>query len=106
MITINIYYKGINGNAREFMNEMITSGIVSEIRKEKGNLRYQYFLIPDDEETILLIDSWESEDALDIHHNLPLMREISKLREKYDLHMIVEKYQSIGDDKDSKYIRK
>lgn len=106
MITINIYYKGENGNARKFMNEMITSGIVSEIRKEKGNLRYQYFLIPDDEETILLIDSWESEEALDIHHKLPLMREISNLREKYDLHMIVEKYQSINDDKDSKYIRK
>ena len=42
-ITINIYYKGVEGNARKFAEEMISSGIVDEIRKESGNLRYEYF---------------------------------------------------------------
>ena len=41
--TINIYYKGKNGSAREFAKEMISSGIVEEIRSKKGNLRYEYF---------------------------------------------------------------
>ena len=41
--TINIYYKGENGSAREFANEMISSGIVDEIRSKEGNLRYEYF---------------------------------------------------------------
>lgn len=27
-LTINIYYTGKNGNAKKFINEMITSGIV------------------------------------------------------------------------------
>ena len=39
-ITVNIYYTGINGNARKFAEEMVTSGIVDAIKAEKGNERY------------------------------------------------------------------
>ena len=105
-ITINIYYKGKNGNAKKFVNDMISLGIVDEIRKEEGNLKYDYFYPVDDENTVLLIDSWESQEALDIHHELPVMKKISELREKYDLHMLVENYELIEEDGDNKYIRK
>ena len=57
MITVNLYYRGENGNARRFAEEMEASGIAESIRKEPGNLRYQYFLPLDDPETVLLIDS-------------------------------------------------
>ena len=57
-ITINIYYKGENGSARNFAREMIDSGIVDEIKNEPGNIRYDYFFSIDDVETVLLIDSW------------------------------------------------
>ena len=106
MITIHIYYTGANGSARKFIQEMIASGIVNDIRKEKGNLRYDYYLPIDDEETVLLIDSWADQDALDKHHELPLMKKIAALREKYDLHMKVEKFVGIEDHKDEQYIRK
>ena len=43
MITVNLYYTGINGNARAFVNEMESSGIADAIRNEQGNLKYQYF---------------------------------------------------------------
>ena len=91
-ITINIYYSGTNGNARKFAEEMISSGIVDEIRAEKGNLKYEYFLPVNDDETVLLIDSWESQQAIDIHHESPTMQKIINLREKYDLSMKVERY--------------
>ena len=42
-ITINIYYSGVNGNAKKFAEEMISSGVVRDIRAEEGNLRYEYF---------------------------------------------------------------
>ena len=35
-----------------------------------------------------------------------MMKEIATLREKYDLHMVVEKYESLDDNSDEKYIRK
>ena len=95
-ITINIYYSGINGNARKFAEEMIRDGIVDEIRAEKGNLRYEYFFPMNDAETLLLIDSWANQQALDIHHKSPMMQKIIDLREKYGLSMRVERY--ITDD--------
>lgn len=91
-ITVNIYYSGINGNARKFAEEMISSGIVEQIRGEKGNLKYDYFLPMGDDETVLLIDSWENQTAIDEHHLSPMMSRIIELREKYDLHMKVERY--------------
>ena len=60
-ITVNIYYTGINGNARKFAEEMVTSGIVDAIKAEKGNERYEYFFSMNDPETILLIDSWKDQ---------------------------------------------
>lgn len=105
--TINIYYKGQNGSAKMFANEMISSGIVDEIRNKDGNLRYDYFVPLDDNETILLIDSWKDQLSLDKHHKSETMKKIIDLRNKFDLHMKVEKY--VLDDNisnDEKYIRK
>ena len=56
MITVNLYYTGTNGSAKAFADEMESSGIADEIRNEPGNLRYQYFVPLDDQETVLLID--------------------------------------------------
>lgn len=56
-ITVNIFYSGVNGNARKFAEEMVASGVVSNIRAEDGNMRYEYFFPMDNKETVLLIDS-------------------------------------------------
>jgi quinol monooxygenase YgiN len=107
-ITIHIYYTGKNGSARKFAEEMTESGVVDDIRRENGNLRYDYFYPMNDVETVLLIDSWENQQAIDVHHKSPMMEQIMKLREKYDLSMKVERY--ISDEAgipstDRKYIR-
>lgn len=104
--TINIYYTGSNGSAKKFAEEMISSGIVDEIRSKKRNLRYEYFSPLNNNETILLIDSWENQEALDEHHKSETMNKIMELRNKYDLHMKVERYILEEDnDKDKKYIK-
>ena len=104
--TINIYYKGQNGSAKEFANEMISSGIVDEIRSKEGNLRYEYFEPLDDKETVLLIDSWIDQESLDKHHKSNTMNKIIELRSKYDLHMTVERYVLDNSCQDEQYIRK
>ena len=91
-ITVNLRYTGKDGNARKFAEEMTAGGTVAAIRAEAGNLRYEYYQPLDDPETILLIDSWESQEAIDLHHASPMMATIATLREKYDLHMTVERY--------------
>ncbi len=107
MITVNLYYTGINGNARKFAEEMENSGTADKIRAEKGNVRYEYFFPMNDAETVLLIDAWENQEAIDEHHKTPMMGKIMELREKYDLHMKVERF--VSEDlpsEDEGFIRK
>ena len=93
-IIVNIYYTGTDGSARKFAEEMESSGTAAKIRREEGNLRYEYFFPMADPETVLLIDCWKDQEAIDRHHASPMMEMIAKLREKYDLHMRVERYVS------------
>ena len=105
-ITVNLRYTGKNGNARKFAEEMTAGGTVTAIRAEAGNLRYEYYQPLDDPETILLIDSWENQEAIDLHHASPMMATIAALREKYDLHMTVERYVSAETpETESRFIR-
>ena len=106
-LTINIYYKGENGSARRFAEEMVSSGIVEEIRAKEGNVRYEYFFTMDDAETVLLIDQWRDQKALDEHHASDIMGRIMELRNKYDLHMIVERFTPAeGIAEDDKYVKR
>ena len=109
MITVNLYYTGKNGAARAFAEEMVRSGTVSAIRAEGGNLRYEYFFPMDDPETVLLIDQWRDQAAIDAHHVSPMMGQIAALREKYDLHMKVERFSSDETglpEEDMRYIKR
>ena len=107
-ITVNIYYTGENGNARKFAEEMEQSGTVAAIRAEEGNRKYEYFYPKNDPETVLLIDSWESQEAIDKHHATPMMNKIAELRNKYDLHMRVERFieDNTIPEQDQNFIRK
>lgn len=106
-LTINITYKGDGDNARKFAEEMLSSGIVDEIRREDGNLRYDYYLPLKEDGSILLVDVWESQEALDRHHLSPVMSKILSLREKYNLTMTVQRFtdNSPIPDKDKQYIK-
>ena len=106
MITVYLYYKGVNGAARAFAEEMEHSGIADAIRAEEGNLRYEYFTPIHDPETVLLIDSWTDQAAIDAHHASPMMAQLAALREKYDLHMTAERYVSEDLGEDGRFIRR
>ena len=106
-ITVNLRYTGKDGAARKFAEEMTAGGTVAAIRAETGNLRYEYYQPLDDPETILLIDSWTGQAAIDAHHASQMMATIAALREKYDLHMTVERYVSAEENTaDENFIRK
>lgn len=91
-LIVNLYYTGKDGNARKFAEEMVSSGILEAIRAEEGNERYEYFFPMDDPETVLLIDRWKDQAALDVHHKSPMMAQIAALRDKYKLRLRVERY--------------
>lgn len=106
MIVMNLYYSGEGTAAQDFVREMEASGIADRIRKEDGNLRYSYFISTEDDSTVLLIDAWRDQEALDVHHQSDMMAEIAQLRDKYDLHMKAERYVPVTGEEDASFLRK
>ncbi len=107
-ITVHILYRGVQGSALRFAREMMESGTVDRIRQEAGNEEYQYFQSMEDPEAVLLVDRWQDQAAIDAHHASPMMGTILALREKYDLHMKVERLVSDEEglpDKDAAFVR-
>lgn len=108
-IAMNLYYTGTNGSARRFAEEMEHSGIADLIRREAGNLRYEYFIPFKDSETVLLIDIWRDQAAIDLHHSSPMMEKILQLRKKYGLQVSAERYavdENGIPDADAKFIER
>ena len=106
-LSVNLYYRGENGSARRFAEEMERSGLADAIRAEEGNLEYRYFVPLDDPETVLLIDCWRDQAALDAHHASPMMERLAQLREEFDLHMTAKRYLSAdAPDPDARFLRK
>lgn len=90
--TVNLYYTGKDGSAAAFADEMESSGLAEKIRSMPGNLRYAYYQSLDDPQTILLVDSWQDQAALDAHHDSDIMKDILALRDKYHLSVHAERY--------------
>ena len=108
-IVMNLYYTGEKDNAIKFALEMESSKTADLIRKSKGNLRYEYIVPVNDENTVLLIDEWQSQDALDRHHASPVMETILKLRKKYNLTVRAQRYTPDNENisaADKEYIEK
>ena len=93
-ILVHLYYTGHNGSARAFVNEMETSGTAAQVRREEGCLQYDYFYSHQDPETVLLIEHWKDQAALDLHKGTERMQTILRLGQKYELSKRGERYQN------------
>ena len=91
-ITINIRYNATDGNALKYMQEMETTGFADSIRAIPGCLRYDYFIPQDDPQSVLLIDSWEDNQALNRYHSSSVMKKAEALRAKYKLERKAEMF--------------
>lgn len=100
-------YTGENGSAKKYVEEMEKSGTAEGIRAITGCVQYEYYASMKDKETVLLVDMWESQAALDAYHASPLMGRVAALREKYNLHMTARRfYEGEMPAGDNKFIRK
>ncbi|XOW20349.1 antibiotic biosynthesis monooxygenase [Lactococcus cremoris] len=91
-ITVNILYQG-DGNKAHLFADMISSGLVDKIRR-KWKFAFEFLLLLIIQ-AILLIDEWENQEAIDLHHKSEMMAQIAELRKKYQLRLKVTRYQEI-----------
>ncbi len=92
VITLNVYYTGPKGNAKKFVKEVERIGTADSVRNEAGNIRYDYFLSRKNPDEVLLVEKWKGQKAVESHNATPMMKTIGKLKKKYGLTTVVERY--------------
>ena len=91
-VVINVHYKGSGGSARRFVEDMVSEGVLEAVRAEDGCIGYEYFVSFDDPESIVLIEHWRDEAALEAHACSENMKRISLLKDRHGLSSAIEKF--------------
>ena len=91
-VVINVHYRGNGGSARRFVEDMVSEGVLGAVHAEDGCIGYEYFVSFEDPDSIVLIEHWRDEAALDAHTRSENMRRIGSLKDRHCLSATVEKF--------------
>ena len=80
-----ITYAAKPGCKEKFVAAVTEAGILDKIRQEDGCIRYGYFYPVDREDTILLMEEWQSEAHQQVHMTQSHMADLMKLKAEYIL---------------------
>ena len=76
-------YKIFDGKRDEYIKEINESKVLDLIRKEDGCISYNYYLDTNDNNTILLVEEWDSKDKQAIHMKQEHMKTLVQIKNKY-----------------------
>ncbi len=91
MLTMIVYYHCKAGARNEFVKEIAAADIAAKCQAENGCKQYDFFLPLNDDDTLLLVEKWESEEAQKIHMTTPHFQLLSSLKERYVERVGIEK---------------
>jgi quinol monooxygenase YgiN len=72
-IVLLVRYTTKSGMRGKFVEAVMASGILDQIRKEKGCVSYNYYEDVEDPDKLLLVEEWESEEDQQKHLQMPHM---------------------------------
>ena len=80
MLKLSVNYFAKPGRREEFLRRVVESGILSAIRQEPGCQRYDYYLSCQDENEILLLEEWESQEHQRVHMEQDHMKRLADIK--------------------------
>ncbi len=94
MLVLNVTYRCKPGMRDSFLERLESEGIGAGSRADKGNIKYDYYLPAnggDDE--LLLVEKWESAEALALHIAQPHLAKLRAFKDEYVCESVVEKFE-------------
>lgn len=91
-VVLNVYYRGIDGSALHFVDDIVSEGILADVRAEDGCLGYSYYQSKEDGDVVLLVEHWRDQAALDAHGSTLNMARIGALKERHGLKTEIERF--------------
>lgn len=92
MILLHVTYHLLKENAGEYAQVLEQSGLPAVFRGEQGNIRYDYFLSAARPDQLLLIEEWESEEALHRHMQTEHFRQLTGYKEAFVKETEIQKF--------------
>ncbi len=82
-LKLSVTYTIKSGKRDAFLQEITKSGILENIRQEKGCLKYEYLCSSAKPDEILLLEEWETEEDQIAHLKQPHMEQFQILKSRY-----------------------
>lgn len=93
-----VAYTAKPGKREQFLSEMKECAILETIRREAGCLAYDYFLAAEDDNCLLLVEKWASQEQQQIHMAQPHMKRLAEIKKRWIVQTSVERiYLKEGD---------
>ena len=91
-LTVIVTYKTLPGKAEAFYRAVTESGVAAGVLQEPGNHGYPFYLPLDEEDTLVLIEQWENEDAADAHAFTDNVKKMGTIKPDYVLETKAVRY--------------
>ena len=95
VIVLHVKYNIKTGKRTDFLQKVKDYGVITGSCKEVGNIYYEYSLPLDEENSILLIESWTGDEALAKHFETPHFKKLSELKDEYIESTDITKYEAL-----------
>lgn len=74
-----------NSDAAAFLSAIADIGIPALVRRERGCLRYEYFVPAEGGSTLILLEKWESAELQALHLEQTHMQRLAAIKPNYVL---------------------
>lgn len=89
---VEVHYFVKDGMRDEFYRAIIENGIAAASRAEEDNEKYDYYLSPDNENELLLIELWASAEAVWEHSQTLHFKTLGELKQEYVTDTVIKRY--------------
>ena len=90
-IMLEVHYFVKDGRRADFYNAVISNGIAAASRAESGNEKYGYYLSPENENELLLLEIWSSAEAVKLHSETEHFKALGELKKEYVTETVIRK---------------
>ena len=90
---VEVHYLVKSGKRQEFYDTLKKNNIAACSRAEDGNVKYDYYFSPDNENELLLLEIWRDAEAVRLHGETQHFKALGALKEKFVTDTIIHRYE-------------
>ncbi len=89
---LEVHYYIKHGKRHEFYNSIIENGIAADSCSEEGNEQYDYYFSTENEDELLLLEMWSSEEALAAHSLTKHFERLKAIKDEFVTDTVINRF--------------